>query len=256
MAENPNTNEHFDGKSAGKMLVEIGRLLLLLLLGLLKLLWRWLKKGLRWILKWICKGLLLLIDVTDLAIQRTRAFWNDNDTQEKLRKTRIWLLLSLRKLAKWSLTACISCWNLLCWLGKHLWLALIWFIKALIRGIIHLGPTLRAVGRSLAKAARATWRWIVRVCRWMKLGHLRRKRAYQRFRKNKGFKGLLVDVGSWLRLQLNNYLDETPAPEEGEVDDDDDFNPFDDDDETVNHSKMHSLGRSIYNAMKKIVEDD
>ena len=95
---------------------------------------------------------------------------------------------------------------------------------------------------------------VARPAKW----HLGRVRACRHFRKNKGFKGLLIDLGNWLKGQLHDYIEEeSPAQnllEEAPNDDDDD-DPFKALEDVENPSKMHTWGHRVYQAMKRIVED-
>ena len=195
-------------------------------------------RGLKLLLKYICKGLLWLIDATGYAIERLQAFWNDNNTQEKLRKMKAGLIAAGEQLWAWTVAG-----------SKATWRGLVWLAKKTVQGIIHLGPTLKAIGRGLKKAACAVGRWF--------------QRAWRRFRQNKGFKGLLIDLGNWLKGQIRDYIEEEPLQRrlpaetiDEAVDDDDADDPFRGLEDVENPSKVQTFGRRIYNAMKRIVEDD
>lgn len=260
MDEERHTNDGFEGKSAGQMLAEVGRLLLLLLLNLLKWLGRLLLRGLKLLLKLVCKGLLWLIDATGRGIERLRAFWNDNDTQEKLRKLREGLVAASEQLWLWTVVAAKATWRGLVWLARNTAKGSVWLAKKTVQGIIHLGPTLKAIGRGLNRAARAVGRWLRRLWRCLRKRHLRRVRAWRRFRQNKGFKGLLIDLGNWLKGQLHDYIEEEPAQNLLEAnpnydEDEDEDNPFKGLENVENPSKVQTFGHRIYQAMKRIVED-
>lgn len=252
--------DDYEGKSAGRMLAEVGRLLLLLLGKLLKVLGRLVLRLLRLLLKLVCKGLLALIDGTRVAIERLQEFWNDNNTQEKLRKLRAWIVLAGQKLWEWTVVAARATWKGLLWTARNSAEGLVWLLRKTVQGIIHLGPTLKAAGRALKRAAQAVGRWLRRLWRGLRKWHAERRRAYRHFRQNKGFKGLLVDVGNWLRGQIRDYVEEEPLPQslpaevvdETEDDDDDPFRALD---ERAGNSKIHTMGKRLYDAMKRIVED-
>lgn len=253
MDDERHINDDFEGKSGSQMLAEVGRLILLLLLTLLKWLGRLLLRGLKLLLKYICKGLLWLIDATGYAIERLQAFWNDNNTQEKLRKMKAALVTAGEQLWSWTVAG-----------SKATWRGLVWLANKTVQGIIHLGPTLKAVGRGLKQAVCAVGRWFRRLWRGLRKWHINRQRAYRRFRQNKGFRGLLIDLGNWLKGQIRDYIEEEPLQrrlpvetiEEDVVDDDEADDPFRGLDNVENPSKVQTFGRRIYNAMKRIVEDD
>lgn len=258
MDEERHMKDGYEGKSAGQMLAEVARLLLLLLLSMLKWLGRLMLRGLKLLLKLVCKGLLWLIDATGRGIERLQAFWNDNDTQEKLRKLREGTVAAGRQLWQWTVVAAKATWRGLVWMGRNTAKGAVWLAKKTVQGIIHLGPTLRAVGRGLKFAACAFAKWLQRLWCALRKWHLGRVRAWRHFRKNKGFKGLLIDLGNWLKGQLHDYIEEeSPAQnllEEAPNDDDDD-DPFKALEDVENPSKMHTWGHRVYQAMKRIVED-
>ncbi len=243
----------YDDKSGGQMLLEICRLLLLLIVSLLRWCLRWLLKGLHWLLKWTCKGLLALIDLSVLAVARLRAFWNDNDTQEKLRKMRAWLLRTARLSWHYTRVGARAVFQGLLWLSRKTWQGLSWLSKATVRSILHLGPTLAALWRGLCRLSRLVWQWMRRVWTAFVGWLVRRRDAYRAFRQNKGFRGLLIDIGNWLKHLISNYLDEQPALESDEVESEESL--FETDEYEAEDEHVHTFGRSIYNAMKRIVED-
>jgi|GEM_PF-1496440 len=260
-------NFDFKDKSGWQLLAEVCRLLLALLGQLLLFLWKMLKRLGRFLLKWICKGIVALIDGVEYAIQSAKAFWNDNDTQEKLRKIKRWLHYAWLQTLRWLRKAMRATWRGLCWTGRKTLQGLIWLAKATVRAILHIGPTLRAIGRGLKAAGIATGHFFCRMVRGISNWWQRRCDAYHRFRKNKGFKGLLIDTGVWLKGRLNNYMDE--APEEAESDDSsatptETAAPGDDDDEVAHfferehesEGKALTWSKRIYNAMKKVVEEE
>lgn len=265
----------FSDKSALQMLREVGRLLLVLLARLLLALLRLLRRVGKWLLRLICKGLLFLIDLTHTTVVRLRDFWNDNDTQEKVHKLRQrirWLgLCALRGLR----IGARATWRGSKWLGRKLWIGLVALARGLIYAILHIGPTLRLLGQGLWVGLKALGRWL-RLCgRGIRKTYRQRQRAWRHFRQNKGFKGLLIDFGVWLKHQINNYVEEQT---DDSSDDDDDANaevldedaaesqrlleqPDNEDSyafkpDSDGKRKIPTFGRSIYNAMKRIVEDE
>lgn len=262
MTDDNKNNQHkdsFENKSGGEMLAEIGRLVLVLLGKLLKLFLKYILKAFKFILKWICKGLLALIDFIQFCATKTRAFWNNNNTQEKVRKIRLWFKHAFITLGIWIVIAAKASWKGLKWGFKKTVQGTVWLAKHIVQGIIHLGPTLVKIWRGIKKGIRAFGRWLVKLGRGIRLWWRNRQRAYRSFRRNKGFKGLLIDLGNLLKKQVNNYIEEEQAMDES--DDDNIFETTEEEDseleqeDEVHRGKIHTFGKSIYDAMKKIVED-
>ena len=262
MTDENKNNPHkdsFENKSGGEMLAEIGRLVLVLLGTMLKLFLKYILKAFKFILKWICKGLLALIDFIQFCATKTRAFWNNNNTQEKIHKIRLWFKHAFKTLGLWIVIAANASWKGLKWGCKKTLQGTVWLVKHIVQGIIHLGPTLVKFWRGIKKGFRAFGRWLVKVGRGIRLWWRNRQRAYHSFRRNKGFKGLLIDLGNLLKKQVNNYIEEEQAMDES--DDDNIFETAEEEDsemeqeDEVQRGKIHTFGKSIYDAMKKIVED-
>lgn len=271
----PEDFNQFSDKSALQMLREVGRLLLVLLARLLLVLLRLLRRLGKWLLRLICKGILFLIDLTHTTAVRLRDFWNDNDTQEKVHKLRRrlrWLgLLLLRGLR----IGAKATWRGTKWLGRKLLIGLVALVRGLVYAVLHIGPTLRLLGHGLWVGLKAIGRWLRRCGRGIRKGYRQRQRAWRHFRRNKGFKGLLIDFGVWLKHQINNYVEEQTddssadedETEEEELDEDAAESqrlleqPDNEDDyafkpDTNGKRTIPTFGRSIYNAMKRIVEDE
>lgn len=210
------------------MLTEIGRLLLLLL---------W--KMIRSILRIIIKSIILLVRLIRKGIKRCIVFWNDNNTQEKLRKIRQCIKNGGKLSAKWMIMASNAIVRLM-FQG----------IKNVIQGIIHLKPTIiKACGYtkdgciSLAKAIKKTGRNI-------RLSHIKRKRAYKNFRKNKGFKGLLKDLTNLLKKSLNDYMEEEQIEISPDAVTEDDIIMA----ELEGNNKAYITGKKLFSTVKSIVD--
>ena len=262
MTDENKNNPHkdsFENKSGGEMLAEIGRLVLVLLGKILKLFLKYILKSLKFLLKLICKGLLALIDFIQFCSTKTRAFWNNNNTQEKIRKIRLWFKHAFITLGIWIVIAAKASWKGLKWGLKKTAQGILWLAKHIVQGIIHLGPTLVKIWKGIKRGFRAFGRWLVKVGRGIRLWWRNRQRAYRSFRKNKGFKGLLIDLGNLLKKQVNNYIEEEQAMDES--DDDNVFETAEEEgaelelEDEQQRGKIHTFGKSIYDAMKKIVED-
>ena len=249
-----------------KLLAEFGHLFLLFLRKLLLILWALLKLGLKQLLKYTCKAIILLWDLCQQLYEKCKNFWYDNDTQAKIKLAKRWAKEALRTLAQWTVIALIQIGKGLAWTGKQLLKGLVWLIKETIIAIIHLGPTLKKMGQFIVKTSILLWKMLCKMARTIKIIIKRQQQAYQQFRKNKGFKGLLIDLGTWMKNSLNDYLDETAEDDNNTNEDNDDDEESESkymkeenthfDKESMGKSKVHTFGRSLYNAMKKIVDED
>lgn len=261
----PDDNSNgYGNRSGGQMLAEIARLLLVLLGKFGKWLWKYFKIFLRLLLKLFCKVILWIIDKTEEGLVRLRIFWNDNDTQAKVRIIRIKLRKAARQCGVWSVVALKATGRGLKWAAVHFYKGLVWLLRKTIQGCIHLRPTIRKAWKGLCIAAK----WIASQCvKFVKgiAGWFRRRReAYHRFRQNKGFKGLLIDIGNALKRTVDNYMEETQNEENentGEHDSADGNQEIITDADLLEaelneDSKVRSIGKRIYNAMKRIVEVD
>ena len=179
--------------------------MMLVIVGmLLKLLIRFLRQIGR--LLWQC--IVLLGRGLRYLIRAAVAFWNDNSTQEMLGKMRRGCATALRTALRVTLIVLkyigLALWTVLVWLYR----ALIWTAKATWHGILHLRPTVMLIGRWMGRAAVAVGHFMVRMWRGVVLFVIRRKRAYNHFRRNKGFKGLMLDIIILLRAQFRSYMDD------------------------------------------------
>lgn len=253
-------DKRYEERSGTQMLAEIGRLLLVLLGKLMRQLWKYIKKLLRWLLVIVCKGLLWLIDLAQDGWQRWCTFWNDNDTQDKVRKVKASLLRWSKQLGVWCVQGLKAAGRGLLWLGIHLWQWFVWALKKTIEGIIHLRPTLGKLWRGVKCGWRYAGAWLKQcgtaVAAWWRS----RCDAYRKFRQNKGFRGLLVDIGNGLKGAVNRYIEDEQSEEDEnvkEAGDEDKETEMDTDlyeSRLPEDSHVHSWGKRFYNAMKRIVE--
>lgn len=238
-------DDHDDGKSpAGyegatwqRLLCEIGRMLLVLLGRLAKVLLRLTLRLLRLLLKYTIKGIILLCvfahwsavqlcRLTKEGLRQAKIFWNDNDTQAKVRKARQMSRAALRTLGRWCVVAASATMKGAVWTGKKI-----------IEGIVNMGPALQRLCRGIGR----WWRG--------------RRVAYIRFRHNRGFKGLFIDLGNALARHLQNYMsEEDDEEEEAEKDEVAATEEVVVEEETEPNER--SLWQKCYDAVKRIVEDE
>jgi hypothetical protein len=251
------TNE----SSGAEMLAEICRLILLLIWKMTKKFLRFTLNSLQKIGRYIgvffnisAKRTALLTKLTGNVINRgsrifiiiiyrskkqIKDFWYDNNTQEKIRTIR-----SNIKSFGFFIWHCIKL------AGK----ASIHFLKAacvfIKQTAINTKPFIIAGWNLFIKSCVEFGLWLRECWRNAKKSHKRRVVAFKRFRKNKGFKGLLIDTGNYLRNTLNEYMDEEEASSETSSNIDDDI--YEEDLEDGNKAKV--IGKKLFSSVKNIVD--
>ena len=239
-------------KPVWAVLGEIAKLLCLLCWKGIKALGRLFLKVLLIILKWVVKGLLWLIDSTRWLASKIRDFWNDNNTQEKLRKIG-------RGLKNALLAVLAGIWIAIIYIGK----AIVWLFRKLFVGLLHLRTTLNIFGTSVR-----FWNWLRRQCTNIKAWGARKKQQYKAFRKTKGFKGLLIDMRDALRGSISNYIenDQSDTAAESEIAESsqeqsvatpNELDTVSNESDNENEEEVKGIrkfGRKIYKAMKRLVE--
>lgn len=230
MVERRDSHKRSYETSEGEMLADILKLSLKLLLKLLVRL-----------CKFIAKGLALLFYLFKLGIQRIIDFWNDNNTQQKLRIAKKWCRNAIRLLSMWL----VLCLRFFVKIG-------VWTAKAIGHGLLNLKPSLVMLGNLIVRFAHAMWKLCIALGRRVKLFFVHRKRAYAAFRKNKGFRGLMIDTKNYLQHLLNDYMDE----DQGEADSN--SMSYEEYIKEVRSEKNDSntLGKRIYQSMKNIIDSD
>ncbi len=250
-----NQNNHYrdnNDKSTLAVLAEIAKLLLLLCWKGVMALGRLLSRFGKFLLRWLVKGLLFLIDGIDYLCTRLKAFWNNNDTQEKIRK--------IGRALKITLVAIISGIGIgLLYVGK----GVVWLLHKLFVGLIHLNTTLKLFGRWIAKISVMFGHWLARQASNFKAWCKKKKQQYKAFRRNKGFKGLLVDMRDGLRGGINNYIEDDQQQDINTITNEEETGQeemleaslFDDDDDDIESAQgIKKVGKRIYRAMQRIVE--
>ncbi|MBO4451732.1 MAG: hypothetical protein J5770_04860 [Bacteroidaceae bacterium] len=219
-------HNNYEDKSGSEMLSEIGHLL-----------WKLCLKVVAHLLKIILKGLMFCFAMLKLLLQACIDFWNDNSTQEKLRMARQWCINSIKLCGSYCLMGLIA-------IGK----GLVWTAKAAWKGITHLKPTLVFLGRLCSKAAKATWRGLIVCGKAIRIFFLKRQQAFRRFRRNKGFKGLLIDIKTYLQEQLNSYMDDNDTVSSDAI-------SYDEYIDANRSDGKPSFGKKIYKEMDKFFDN-
>ena len=214
----------YNEKSWKELLAEILKLTLKLLWRLTFRLFKLIIRGIRWIIKYICK-----------SVKRIVEWWKDNDTQVKVRIIRIKTKALIRLIIRWIIIAAKAT-------GQFLRQAL----KKAITAIINLKPTVIAIKNALVKGCKVIIKWTKKHYKKAKAKNARRKVKYRNFRKTPGFKGLFTDIGDLLKSLINNYMEEeqtefTPEAQHEEPNSEKD-------------KKSRTLSNILLNPVKDIVE--
>lgn len=207
-AERQQRQDEYSGRSAMQLCREILRLFLVLL-------WR----VLLWCIRKFLKGVLWLILICEDACKRLNKWWNNNNTQEKVAKTKAWMRMAVQTLGRWCVIAFkaslrgIAAGSVMAWKGikiaaKAMLRGIVTAIIATIKGIIHLRSTIKKIGKLTVRGAKATWAWMKRCRRGIKLSNIRRKRAYQRFRRNGGMKGMMINASRNIKNGIQMFMEE------------------------------------------------
>ena len=193
-------NKHIydiDSKSGRELALELGRLILLLL-------WKIFRRG----LKIAAKFLLFIMESMQEGWERLVDWWHDKDTQEKVAEIKAAIKRGCIKFGKWCVIAFHATVKGLKIAGIAAFRGTFIAIKATANGIVHLRTTAITLFHLSVKGAKAFIAWLRRCGRGVKLFHIRRKRAYQRFRQNDGFKGLLVDTTNAVSSGISMFMEE------------------------------------------------
>lgn len=225
--ETQSPKNKYEDKSGREMLAEILRLTLKLIV----------KIGYN-LLKLTAKGIKYIYTCINTAIKRIVDFWNANDTQVKLRIARIKLKAACTTLKHWSIVALKA--------TAHF---TVWCFKEIVKAIIHLKPTVQKCWAATKKFAKASCEWAKRMYRIGKIKRAKQEIAYRKFRQHKGFKGLLIDIGNYLKSQIENYMDEEQVEASADANDEEAVMEIGEDDNTA-----QIIGKRIFSKVKTIVD--
>lgn len=203
-----NSQHEYNGKSASQLVHELCHLMLVLA-------WRFII----WIVRKVVKGLLWCIRATEKGLERLKIWWNDNDTQEKKAKVIAWLKMAARKAGeyatiagKYALKGIVIG---LVGAGKGLKIAakatakgIVVGAKAAVQGLLHMRTTMKRLKRLSAVAWRSLLRWNEKRKRNVLCKKIRRRRAYEAFRRNGGMKGLIVRYSNTIKKNITMFMEE------------------------------------------------
>lgn len=239
-------------KTTGQLIRELSKLVL-------QLIWVILKK----ILRVTVKGILFVIQAIDDGITRWRIFWNDNDTQQKVAKTKQRIRICTRITIKWlKLTATLTAkWTII--IVRHAVkytvqgikltiLGIIWTAHHIVTGIIHMKPTIIKLWELTCTGVKAFKRGCIRANRGRKLSNIRRRRNYEAFARNGGIKGMLNRWRTSLTVSIQNYMDEEQEEAHPDAVTEDDII----EEEIESTNKAHVIGKRLFTSVKSIVDVD
>lgn len=188
----------------------------------------------------------LLFDLILALCSKAIQFWNLNSTQEKVRKLKLWLKDLIIVVGK-----------SIVWLLRATWKGIIWLVKNTFIALMNLRPTMHKIGQGLLFLSKAIWSFTIKCWDKFIIFCINRKKAYNKFRQNKGFKGLLIDIKNNLHKQLDNYMNET----DDDIDDIKDSSNIVGDAEFISeeiwkNNKIRIILNKLYNALKKLITND
>lgn len=201
-------------------------------------------------------------------------FWQSNDTQEK--KARIiaatkhgwekfveWCIVAWNYTRKYSVIGAKLAWKYIC-IGSKLfvkyllitlagiWYGILWTLRTCKELIIHSKPTFIRLGKGFKRKSIEFWHWLVRVCRGIKLGHIRRARAWKEFRRNTTFKGMLISMAKSITNGITSFMEEEQTESDPEAITEDDIIA---EELEERQSKADKLGKKFFQGVKDIVEE-
>lgn len=216
--ERPNSQHEYNGKSASQLMHELCRLMLVLA-------WRFTI----WTVKKIARGLLWCIKAIEQGLNHLKIWWNDNDTQEKKAKVIAWTKNAGRKAGEYAAIA--GRYTLkgiaigIVYTGKGLKIALsaaaiglVAGAKATVQGLLHMRTTLKRLRRLAAVAYRYAKRKNEQRKRDALCKKIRRKRAYEEFRRNGGMKGLIIRYSNTIKKNITMFMEEDQDEDESDPD--------------------------------------
>ena len=242
-------------KTAKELWMEIGRLLLLLLWAITKKLIRVTYKSVRFLYRF-CK----------LCVKATIEWWNDKDTQEKIRSIRKkikrgcqialqYTKTGCKHLWRWTVAGSKAAWKYSIIAAKLTWVGIVWLCVNLVQLIIHMKPTLIRMGKAIKQGFRQSVAAMKRMRRGMKLSGIRRRRRYQEFKRKGGMKGALENANRGLKAAISSYMEEEQNEVAPDAITEDDLleERFE---EIEQANRAHTISKKFFSSVKNIVESE
>lgn len=225
-------------------------------------------------LRYILKGIVWCVERCGDGVKALKDFWQSSDTQEKKKKilTSIksgsitfwqWCCIAFAWTKKYTIIGAKLAWKYTVIGAKlfikysiiaciRLWKGFLWTIQTIKDLIIHSKPTFIRLGKSIKNGCISLWHFLVRVARGIKLGHIRRRRAWQHFRRTKGFKGLLIDMGKSLSNGVKSFMEEEQTDTNPDAITEDDIIA---EEIEERQGTANKIGQKFFKGMKNIVEE-
>lgn len=222
----------------------------------------------------VLKGVIWLIEWCEDYIHSCVKFWMSNSTQEKIRtikaNTRRNITIFLKVCAfiwafvkKYTILGAKLLWRYLCIGARQfikysiitavgIWHFILWLVITLKDLIIHSKPTFIRLGKATKKGAIDFWHRLKQANRGRKLRRIRRKRAWQCFRREKGFKGLLIDIVNGITHGIRTFMEEEQIESNPEAVTEDDIIVQEIEDRK---GKATKISGKIFKGVKNIVEE-
>ena len=224
-------------KSIKELLMELGRLLLLLLWAILKYLIRWTYKSIRFAIR-----------LTRQGLKAIGVWWRDKSTQEKVRTLRRKAKVYLKAFGRLVIHALRLCLKYFFLFLINLFKGLKWLAVNFVQFIIHMRPTLKRWRMELKK-------WRIRVKRGKRLSAIRRQRRREAFKREGGMRGALERKTASLKASIRSYMeeDQEEATPDAITEDDIIKEKFE---QLENDNKAQVISRKFFTSIKNIVEED
>ncbi len=224
-------------KSIKELLVELGRLLLVLLWAILKYLIRCLYKSIRFTIRLTRQGLASI-----------GVWWRDKSTQEKVRTLRRKAKVYLKASGRFIIHVLRLCLKYFILSIIYLFKGLKWLAVNFIQFIIHMRPTVKRW-----RIAFREWRRLAQ--RGKKLKAIRRQRKREAFKRGGGMRGALERKTASLKSSIRSYMeeDQEDATPEAITEDDIIKKNFE---QIENDNKAQAISRKFFSSIKNIVEED
>lgn len=256
-------NDKYQNMPTGQIIKNIFILLGKLIVACLKYALKKFLKGIIWCIEKLGDGYLAIKD-----------FWFSDNTQEKKRKVVAWIKQSANSTKKWlgkagawikkyTVIGAKQTWKYTC-IGCRLFIkyfiitiigiyhGILWTLRTIKDLIIHSKPTFIRLGKSIKQGSIDFWHWLIRAGRGIKLGHIRRRRAWNEFRRTTSFKGLLISMAHGFSNGIKNFMDEEQNETHPEAITEDDIIAEQMEDR---QSKANEIGKKFFQSVKDIVEE-
>lgn len=261
--EKEDNKSSLDAKSISALIKEVFSLLIKLLIVSFKHLMKFILKSIVWCLEKCGEG-----------FDALKEFWFSSDTQEKKKKIIAsckqgaitfgeWCVIAWNWVKKYTVIGAKASWKFLCKASKlfvkyllitlvGIWHGILWLIKTIKDLIIHSKPTFIRLGKDIKHGSIAFWHWLKRVGRGIKLGHIRRRRAWKEFRRTTTFKGMLIAMVKSISNGISSFMEEDQEESDPEAITEDDIIA---EELEERQSTADKLGKKFFKGVKDIVEE-